>query len=684
MESSKGKICWSRVLKNISYFLAPILLVILILSILALVYPYGRESMKHGKTYFESVDFANLYANSIENYLYQIAMINQENDIEELTSDDKQNYGYYNSYVVGDEYHDKDIQMYYKYYNANFCYLIIDHKNGIAYTNVENRIGTNTIESIKSYITSGNLYWKYENEEIDTSIEILKENVNEQTSIYREYLRDGEYTVYTGVLEELPYYDEYFTNYWWYTILSIVRSLAIYIIPIILVLFIIMVPMILIGIGKTRKKEGINLNFLDKWCFGIVVALALFIVIIGFSICAIGMDSLSLISIIFMGIGLSIVYMSCIMLFETVVKRLKTHTFVKTTFIYWCYEKLKQIIGNMKMTFKVGTIFAGFLIIYWILITASSESFVSFLLLMTLYAFSFLYILKRAIWFEKIKKTLEEIYKGNTSIRLNPEEFKGELKQMAIFVNDIAGGFSNAVEEKLKSERLKTELITNVSHDIKTPLTSIINYIDLLKRDGITNEKAEEYLTILDNKSQRLKKLTEDLVEASKASSGNIKLDMEKLEINELIKQVSGEFEDRFKAHDLEEIITFSQNPIYICADSRYMYRVLENMYSNVSKYALENTRVYTDIIDNGNNVIIQIKNISKDKLNITADELMQRFVRGDVARNTEGSGLGLSIATSLTELQGGKFHIYLDGDLFKITIGFEKMKIDLTENSKT
>lgn len=684
MESSKGKICWSRVLKNISYFLAPILLVILILSILALVYPYGRESMKHGKTYFESVDFANLYANSIENYLYQIAMINQENDIEGLTSDDKQNYGYYNSYIVGDEYHDKDIQMYYKYYNANFCYLIIDHKNGIAYTNVENRIDTNTIESIKSYITSGNLYWKYENEEIDTSIEILKENVNEQTSIYREYLRDGEYTVYTGVLEELPYYDEYFTNYWWYTILSIVRSSAIYIIPIILVLFIIMVPMILIGIGKTRKKEGINLNFLDKWCFGIVVALALFIVIIGFGICAIGMDSLSLISIIFMGIGLSIVYMSCIMLFETVVKRLKTHTFVKTTFIYWCYEKLKQIIGNMKMTFKVGTIFAGFLIIYWILITASSESFVSFLLLMTLYAFSFLYILKRAIWFEKIKKTLEEIYKGNTSIRLNPEEFKGELKQMAIFVNDIAGGFSNAVEEKLKSERLKTELITNVSHDIKTPLTSIINYIDLLKRDGITNEKAEEYLTILDNKSQRLKKLTEDLVEASKASSGNIKLDMEKLEINELIKQVSGEFEDRFKAHDLEEIITFSQNPIYICADSRYMYRVLENMYSNVSKYALENTRVYTDIIDNGNNVIIQIKNISKDKLNITADELMQRFVRGDAARNTEGSGLGLSIATSLTELQGGKFHIYLDGDLFKITIGFEKMKIDLTENSKT
>lgn len=223
-------------------------------------------------------------------------------------------------------------------------------------------------------------------------------------------------------------------------------------------------------------------------------------------------------------------------------------------------------------------------------------------------------------------------------------------------------------------------MITNVSHDIKTPLTSIINYIDLLKRDGITNEKAEEYLTILDNKSQRLKKLTEDLVEASKASSGNIKLNMEKLEVNELIRQVSGEFEDKFKSRNLQEVATFTQKPIYIYADSRYMYRVLENMYSNVSKYALENTRVYTDIIENGNNVIIQIKNVSKDKLNISADELMQRFVRGDTSRNTEGSGLGLSIATSLTELQGGKFHIYLDGDLFKITIGFKKMKMDMTE----
>ena len=191
------------------------------------------------------------------------------------------------------------------------------------------------------------------------------------------------------------------------------------------------------------------------------------------------------------------------------------------------------------------------------------------------------------------------------------------------------------------------------------------------------NEKCTEYLMILDNKSQRLKKLTEDLVEASKASSGNIKLQIEKINVIELIKQVSGEFEDRFQARGLEEIMTIPEESVFIKADGRYMYRVLENLYSNSSKYAMENTRIYVDVVVNQKSVVIQMKNISQEKLNIGAEELMQRFVRGDGSRNTEGSGLGLSIATSLTQLQGGKFHIYLDGDLFKVTLGFEKMPND-------
>ena len=240
---------------------------------------------------------------------------------------------------------------------------------------------------------------------------------------------------------------------------------------------------------------------------------------------------------------------------------------------------------------------------------------------------------------------------------------------MAVYINDIAGGFSNAIEEGLRSERLKTELITNVSHDIKTPLTSIINYVDLLKKEEIQDEKVKEYITILDKKSQRLKKLTEDLVEASKVSSGNVKLQLEEIKLKELINQSIGEFRDRFEEKNLQIETNMPEEEVKIEADNRYLYRVIENLFSNVTKYALENSRVYIDMKKEKGKIEISIKNISKEKLNISSEELMQRFVRGDKARYTEGSGLGLSIAKSLIELQGGDFAIYIDGDLFKVVM---------------
>ena len=202
------------------------------------------------------------------------------------------------------------------------------------------------------------------------------------------------------------------------------------------------------------------------------------------------------------------------------------------------------------------------------------------------------------------------------------------------------GGFSNAIEESLKSERLKTELITNVSHDIKTPLTSIINYVDLLKKENIQDEKIKEYIEILDQKSQRLKKLTEDLVEASKASSGNIKLNIEEINLKELINQCIGEFKDKFEQKQLIIETNMPNEEIKIKADNRYMYRIIENLFSNITKYALENSRVYIDLYKEGKKIKVSMKNISKDKLNISEDELMQRFVRGDKSRYTEGSGL--------------------------------------------
>ena len=229
-----------------------------------------------------------------------------------------------------------------------------------------------------------------------------------------------------------------------------------------------------------------------------------------------------------------------------------------------------------------------------------------------------------------------------------------------------------AVQEQMKSERLKADLITNVSHDIKTPLTSIINYVDLLKRENIENEKAKDYIRVLDEKSQRLKQLTEDLVEASKISSGNIKLEFMNLNLNELVQQVNGEFAERFEGRNLDLICILQPEPLLIRADSRRIWRVLENLYVNVCKYAMPGTRVYVDAIKK-DGIQLSIKNISENPLNFQADELTERFIRGDVSRSTEGSGLGLSIAKNLTVLQHGSFNIYLDGDLFKVTITFDE-----------
>lgn len=268
------------------------------------------------------------------------------------------------------------------------------------------------------------------------------------------------------------------------------------------------------------------------------------------------------------------------------------------------------------------------------------QSLIIFLLLIAFWVWAYVKIIDYAKGQNDIKEALKKIYNGDTDVHLEEKGLRGMLKEMSIYINDIAGGFSNAIEQSVKSERLKAELITNVSHDIKTPLTSIINYVDLLKRENIQDEKVQEYIEILDAKSQRLKKLTEDLIEASKASSGNIKLNIEEISVNELISQSVGEFEDKFKQKNLQIETNISNENLRIKADSRYVYRVIENLFGNIAKYALDNSRVYIDVLEKKDTIEISFKNISKERLNISSDELMQRFVRGDKSRYTEGSGL--------------------------------------------
>lgn len=265
---------------------------------------------------------------------------------------------------------------------------------------------------------------------------------------------------------------------------------------------------------------------------------------------------------------------------------------------------------------------------------------------------------------------------GNLEAKIDTRKMFRDIRSHAENLNAIGTGMTRAVEQKMKSERLKTELITNVSHDIKTPLTSIVNYVDLLEKEDLP-EKATEYLAVLDRQSKRLKKLTEDLVEASKASTGNVSVRLAPILVNEIVHQAIGDYDDRLTAGKLEVIVTTYEGNLNAMADGRLLWRVLDNLLSNVCKYALAGTRVYIDLSTRDNRVAVSMKNISRDPLNVNADELMERFVRGDASRHTEGSGLGLNIAKSLMELMGGTFSLSVDGDLFKAELTLRQVPED-------
>lgn len=280
-------------------------------------------------------------------------------------------------------------------------------------------------------------------------------------------------------------------------------------------------------------------------------------------------------------------------------------------------------------------------------------------------------VLWYCVQLNQLKNGTEKIAGGEPGYQISTKCMTGIFKEQGEQINHISDGMTHAIEERMKSERFKTELITNVSHDIKTPLTSIINYVDLLEKEELHNETAQEYLEVLERQSSRLKKLIEDLIEASKASTGNLPVHLERLEAGIFMTQTVGEFEEKTKEAGLDLVIEKPETPVYIMADSRHFWRVIDNLMNNICKYAQSGTRVYINLEVKEAQVSITFRNTSKYPLNISSDELMERFVRGDASRNTEGSGLGLSIANSLMDLMGGTFRLYVDGDLFKVVLGF-------------
>lgn len=277
-------------------------------------------------------------------------------------------------------------------------------------------------------------------------------------------------------------------------------------------------------------------------------------------------------------------------------------------------------------------------------------------------------IIRNLVYLDKIMIGAKAAAEGKLTYKID-EKGKGHLKELAHDINNIKEGLKKSVENEIKSENMKTELITNVSHDLKTPLTSIINYIDLLKREDIEPENARDYINILDKKSQRLKVLIEDLFEASKAASGSMELNISKIDVGQLLKQALGENDERFKESNLNVKLNLPEEKIFINADGKRLYRVFENLLSNIVKYSLSNSRVYIDMFKEGNEVVIVMKNISAYELSFDTSEITNRFKRGDSSRTTEGSGLGLAIAKSIVELHNGSFKIEVDGDLFKSII---------------
>ncbi len=367
----------------------------------------------------------------------------------------------------------------------------------------------------------------------------------------------------------------------------------------------------------------------------------------------------------------------------SMVRRLKAEVMWKNSLVCWLGRGLEKTFRERSVTVRVLITFSVHLVVCFVLaLGAFHYKSIGAMLLLTVFCGMEAYLmLRKAVEHYRILEGVEEIADGDLNSKIDVDDLHGEDRKLAEAINNIGAGLLHAVDDNTKNERMKADLITNVSHDIKTPLTSIINYVNLIKIEDIENERVKNYVRILDEKSQRLKQLTEDLVEASKVSSGNVKLDMQQIDIVELVCQTGGEFNEKFETKELTIVTKLPKQAVYIWSDGRHLYRVIENLYNNVAKYALEKTRVYVEVSQQEDQAVFSIKNVSERSLameNSSVDDLTERFIRGDSSRTTEGSGLGLSIAKNLTNLMGGSLEITVDGDLFRATIRFPLYRAEL------
>ena len=517
-------------------------------------------------------------------------------------------------------------------------------------------------------------------DEPDTELLIGTDSISSAGT--RTYIITGYYTSGSVSSGNADKYQELFTRAYELRYVSI----AVLVVSLILEAFVFV--FLLSAAGHHGETGEIRPSFIDKIPFDLYTALTVFAGI--FLIVAMAEVSYSntamLVVVLIAVIGVIAALISLLWCMSLAV-RIKLGTTIKSCIIYrvgaWCLRLIKKVFYTFKDGLKAIPMFPRAVLIIaailfveflWIAIAGTSPGKQLFgwfieravLVLATLYAL---------LSMKQLLEAGQRIAKGELGCKVDTSKLRGPFKEHGEDLNSITDGMNRAVGERMKSERFRTELITNVSHDIKTPLTSIINYVDLLEKEQPENEKMREYLEVLDRQSAKLKKLIDDLLEASKASSGSLSVNLTECELGILLDQMAGEYSEKLSAAGLELILTKPEESVKIMADGRHMWRIFDNLLNNICKYAQRGTRVYLDLTADALKATVTFRNISATRLNISGDELTERFVRGDSSRNTEGSGLGLSIAQSLAQLQKGALDITIDGDLFKVVLRFDRIK---------
>lgn len=572
--------------------------------------------------------------------------------------------------------------------NIKYCYQMMNDDKVVRYSNLDEDVSTYTIDQITTLFSKDKrfVYYNSDKMQISTNTSVNAQEMRKITGAY-EYSFGDNSRVWLSIDGEYPYNDVFKTVYEKYNTYSPYYDITLIIMAAAVILH--LLSLILLSIQESRitvaAEETCKLKKADKFPIelflvilcSVIYGLGALLIEIYYYVLSNGFRGYSSMLIICAYALLTNIVLLAFWL--SITRRVKSKRFFKDSIIYVLFKKIR---AGFIETYDNGQLVTRTWLPYLIFLCLNLV-----LVLLGVWGIVVAFIFDMAVGYylyrenksrQNIVEGIENIKNGDFNYQIATGNLHGDNLLLANAVNSIGKGINEAVATSMKDERLKADLITNVSHDIKTPLTSIINYVDLIKRENIEEPKIRDYVAVLDAKSQRLKQLTDDLVEASKISSGNISLNFEKINIVELVNQSLGEFSEKFDEKHLRFVVSLPEQPTYIMADSRRIYRVIENLYNNIYKYAMEGTRVYVDMQEDKNDnerITLAIKNISSQPLNINADELTERFIRGDVSRGTEGSGLGLSIAKNLTQALKGTFEIQLDGDLFKVILTFKTTK---------